>query len=93
MEVRLQPELAAKVNQWSAETCLPISDLVEDAITGYFSEVEEIKGTLDSRYDDIVSGRVKGIPGEEAIRMLREKAAARNRSGAVEAVETSKARG
>ncbi len=51
MEVRLQPELAAKVKQWSAETGLPIGDLVEDAITGYFREVEELREMLDRRYD------------------------------------------
>jgi len=80
MEVRLQPELAAKVKQWSAETGLPIGDLVEDAITGYFGEVEEIKAMIDSRYDDIESGRVQMVDGEEACRILRERAAARQKS-------------
>jgi hypothetical protein len=86
MEVRLKPKLAAKVKRWSAETGLPIEYLVVDAITGYFSEVEEIRAKLDSRYDDFVSGRVKAIPGEEAIRLLREKIAARERSRATKAV-------
>jgi Ribbon-helix-helix domain len=80
MEVRLQPELAAKVKQWSAETGLPIGDLVEDAITGYFGEVEEIKAMIDSRYDDFESGRVQMVDGEEACRILRERAAARQKS-------------
>jgi hypothetical protein len=80
MEVRLQPELAAKVKQWSAETGLPIGDLVEDAITGYFSEVEELRATLDRRYDEMVSGKVKGVPGDEARRILEERIAARQRS-------------
>jgi predicted DNA-binding protein len=93
MELRLEPKLAAKVEQWSAETGRPADELVEDAITGYFREFEEIKATLNSRYDDIVSGRVKAIPGEEAIRMLRERAAAREISGSVEAAERPKARG
>jgi hypothetical protein len=77
MEVRLEPELAAKVEQWSAETGRPVNDLIEDAITGYFSEVEQIKATLDRRYDDIVSGKVKGVPGDEAVRLIRERAARR----------------
>jgi predicted DNA-binding protein len=77
MGVHLEPELAAKVEQWSAETGRPVNDLVEDAITGYFGEVEQIKATLDRRYDDIVSGKVKGVPGDEAVRLIRERAARR----------------
>jgi predicted DNA-binding protein len=80
MEVRLGPELAAKVAQWSAETGRPVNDLIEDAITAYFSEVEQINATLDSRYDDIESGRVQLVDGEEACRILRERAAARQKS-------------
>jgi predicted DNA-binding protein len=80
MEVRLEPELAAKVMQWSAETGQPVADLVEDAITGYFTEVEELRTTLDRRYDDLVSGNVKGVPGDEARRILEERIAARRRS-------------
>jgi hypothetical protein len=80
MEVRLEPELAAKVMQWSAETGQPVADLVEDAITGYFTEVEELRTTLDRRYDDLVSGIVKGVPGDEARRILEERIAARRRS-------------
>jgi hypothetical protein len=37
--------------------------------------------TLDSRHDDLKSGRVKPIEGEEAFRRLREKSEYR-RSGA-----------
>jgi predicted transcriptional regulator len=80
MEVRLAPELAAKVVQWSAETGQPVNDLIEGAITGYFSEVEQIKATLDSRFDDIESGRVQLVDGEEACRILRARAAARQKS-------------
>jgi predicted DNA-binding protein len=80
MDLRLEPELAAKVEQWSAQTGRPAADLVEAAIVGYFNEVEEIKCTLDSRFDELESGVVKGIPGEEALRILEERIAARQRS-------------
>lgn len=80
MELRLQPELAAKVEQWSAETGRPVNDLVEDAIAGYFNQVEEVRAKLDSRYDDIESGRVQLVDGEEACRILNERAAARQKS-------------
>jgi len=80
MEIHLQPELAEKVEQWSATTGRPVDELLEDAIKGYFSEVEQLKETLDGRYDDLASGRVKGLPGEEARRMIEERIAARQRS-------------
>jgi predicted transcriptional regulator len=93
MELRLEPELAAKVEQWSAETSRPASELVEDAIKGHFSEVEQVKETLDRRFDDIVSGRVKGIPGDVAIRMLRESAAKRRGARGGVAADDPTARG
>jgi hypothetical protein len=42
--------------------------------------VGPIRQTLDSRYDDLKTGRVKPIEGEEAFRTLREKSE-RRRSG------------
>ena len=78
--MRLEPVLAAKVEQWSAETGRPAGDLVEDAIAGYFSELEELRTTLDRRYDEIASGKVQLVDGAEACRLLRERAAARQKS-------------
>ena len=80
MELRLEPVLAAKVEQWSVETGRPTGDLVEDAIAGYFSELEELRATLDRRYDEIASGKVQLVDGAEACRLLRERAAARQKS-------------
>jgi predicted DNA-binding protein len=79
MELRLEPELAAKVEQWSAETGRPANELVEDAVKGYFSEVEQLKETLDRRFDDIVHGRVEGLDGPETVRLIKERAAARRK--------------
>jgi hypothetical protein len=42
--------------------------------------VASVRKTLDSRYDDLKSGRVKPIDGDEAFRKLREKSE-RRRSG------------
>jgi len=80
MEIRLQPELAAKVEQWSAETGRPADDLIEDAIAGYLSETGELRAMLDRRYDEIVSGKVQPLDGPEAVRLIRERAAARQKS-------------
>ncbi len=46
-------------------------------------EVDELAQTrdmLDSRYDDLKTGRVKPIPGEEVEAWFREKSAAALRS-------------
>jgi hypothetical protein len=80
MELTLEPVLAAKVEQWSAETGRPAGELVEDAIAGYFNEVGELRTMLDSRYDEIASGKVQLVDGAEACRLLKERAAARQRS-------------
>jgi len=46
----------------------------------YLDELAQVRGMLDSRYDDIKSGKVKAINGEEAFARLREKSENR-RSG------------
>jgi len=74
------PELQAKVEQWVAQTGRSADELVEDAIAGYFDELAQVRSTLDSRYDDIKSGKVKLIPGEDVEAYFREKSAAPLRS-------------
>jgi hypothetical protein len=71
------PELQAKVEQWVSETGRPVEELVEDAMAGYFDELAQVRKTLDGRYDDIKSGKVKLIPGEEAYGRLMERIEAR----------------
>jgi hypothetical protein len=51
--------------------------LIEDAMAGYFEELTQTREILNNRYDDLESGRVKPIPGDEVIVRLREKSAAR----------------
>ena len=73
MEVRLTPDLEAKLNQLSAETGRAKEELVQDAMVGYLTELSQLRSTLDRRYDDIKSGRIKPIDGEEAFARLRQK--------------------
>ena len=77
MEVHLTPDLEAKLDQLSAETGRPKDELVQDAVNGYMEELTQLRGLLDSRYDDVKSGRVKPIDGEEAFARLRHKSQAR----------------
>ena len=80
MEVRVTPEMAKKLNDLAATSGRAPEDIVEDALAGYLEEVASVRKTLDNRYDELKSDRVKPIDGEEAIRKLREKSE-RRRSG------------
>jgi hypothetical protein len=61
MEVHFAPGLQAKLDQLATETGRPL----EDVAAGYFDEPAQTRGMLNSRYDDLQSGRVKPYDGEE----------------------------
>jgi predicted transcriptional regulator len=77
MEVHFTPEIQARLDRLAAESELSKDELVQDAMPGYLDELERTRGMLDSRYDDLKSGRVKPIDGEEAFQRLMQKTAAR----------------
>jgi hypothetical protein len=79
MELHFAPELQAKIDQWVSETGRPAEELIEDALAGYFPEVAETREMLGSRYDDLKSGKVKPIPGDEVEAYFSEKSAARRK--------------
>jgi predicted DNA-binding protein len=76
MEVRLKPETESRLNELAAKTGRQPDELLEDAVSGYLEELSAVRNLLDSRYDDIKSGRVKPIDGEDALARLREKSEA-----------------
>ena len=80
MEVHVTPETAKKLTDLATASGRAPEEIVEDALAGYLEEISLARKTLDSRYDDLKSGRVKPIDGEEAFRTLREKSE-RRRSG------------
>ena len=80
MEVHVTPETAKKLNDLATASGRAPEEIVEDALAGYLDHVASVRETLDSRYDDLKSGRVKRIDGEEVFRRLREKSK-RQRSG------------
>jgi hypothetical protein len=73
MEVHFTPEWEAKLNEMASTTGRAGGDLLQDAMAGYFEELAQLRGMLDSRYDDIKGGNVKPIDGEEAFARLRRK--------------------
>jgi hypothetical protein len=80
MEVHFTPDLQAKIDQLVIETGRAPDKLLEDALAGYVAELAQTREMLDSRYDDLKSGTVKPIPGDEVEAYFREKSAAARRS-------------
>jgi len=73
MEVVLAPEVQAKLDEMVRETGRPEDQLIADAVTGLYDELAQTREMLSRRYEDLASGRVAGIDGEEAYRLLMEK--------------------
>lgn len=74
MEVHLNdPDLQAKLTEWVTETGRSADELVEDAMAGYFHELAQVREMIDRRYDEIKSGEVNLIPGDEARARLLER--------------------
>ena len=81
MDVHLtNPDLQAKLDRWVTETGRGPDELVEDAMAGYFDELARTREMLNSRYDDLKSGRVKPIAGDDVAAYFREKSAAARRT-------------
>ena len=77
MELHLRPETESRIHELAAQTGRAANELVEDAMAGYLQELAQTREMLDSRYDDLKSGRVKPRDGEEAFAELRQKSKAR----------------
>jgi predicted transcriptional regulator len=77
MEVHFTPEVQAKLDQMARDTGRRSDELVENVVTDFLEDFAFTRETLDRRYDDLESGRVKAIPGDEVFARLRAKSAAR----------------
>jgi predicted DNA-binding protein len=73
MEVNFRPETESRLQELAQQTGRPAADLIEDAMAGYLKEIGEVRVMLDSRYDDLKSGRVDTVDGEAAFADLRRK--------------------
>ena len=73
MEVHFTPDLQAKLDKLATETGRPTGELVEDVVAGYFDELAQTREMLNRRYDDLKSGRVKPLDGEEFFENLRRR--------------------
>jgi predicted transcriptional regulator len=73
MVVRLKPETESRLQELAATSGRTPDELVEDAMAGYLVELTQVRKMLDGRYDEMKSGRVEPIDGEEAFNRLRRK--------------------
>jgi predicted transcriptional regulator len=78
MEVHLKPDTESRLQELAEKTGRDPAELIEDAMAGYLQEVTSVRQMLDSRYDDIKSGRVAPLDGEDALVRLRQRS--KNRS-------------
>jgi predicted transcriptional regulator len=81
MEVHFTPDVEKKLNDLAAQSGRRTDELLQDALAAYFAELMQTRDMLDGRYDELKSGNVKPIDGEEAFARLKAKTEAqRNRS-------------
>lgn len=73
MEVQFTPDVQAKLDKLAIDTGRAPGELVEGVIAGYFDELAQAREMLSSRYDDLKSGKVKPIDGEEFFESLRRR--------------------
>jgi predicted DNA-binding protein len=73
MEVHFKPGTESRLHELASQSGRPTDDLVEDAMAAYLVEVAEVRTLLDSRYDDIKSGREKPVDGEAFFESLRQR--------------------
>ena len=72
-KVQITPETESRLKDLALKGGRPTDDLVEDALAGYLEEAVQVCGLLDSRYDDIKSGRVEPLDGEAFFDGLRRR--------------------
>jgi predicted DNA-binding protein len=73
MAIHITPEHEARINELARQTGRENADVLGEVIDSYFEELARINATLDRRYDEITSGQVEPIGGEEVFERLRRK--------------------
>jgi hypothetical protein len=79
MEVRIAPDVEKRRHDLAAQSGRATDDLVQDALAAYLDELAQTRDMLDSRYDDLKSGRAKPIDGEEAFARLKARTEAQRK--------------
>ena len=79
MKINFTPDVEKKLNDLAARSGRGPDQLLQDALAGYLDELTQTQDTLNRRYDNLKSGRVKAIDGEEAFARLKAKTEAQRR--------------
>lgn len=77
MEVNFSADVKAKLDQLVQDSGRNTDELLADAVLDLYDELADVRTTLDRRYDDLESGRVKPVDGKEVFTRLRARVAAR----------------
>ena len=80
MEGHFKPETESRLNELASRSGRRTDELLEDALASYLEEATAMREMLDSRYDDVKSGRVKPIDGEAFFERLRQREDGERRS-------------
>jgi predicted transcriptional regulator len=70
MELHLKPETWSRLQELAAQTGRSPDELVEDAMAGYLQEMAAAREALDRRFDEIESGKVQAVDGEDFFQEL-----------------------
>ena len=73
MEVHFTPDVEKKLHDLAAQSGRGTDELLQDALAAYFDELVQTRDMLDSRYDELKTGKVKPIDGEDAFARLKAK--------------------
>jgi len=82
MKVHFAPDVEKKLTDLAAQSGRGTDELLQDALAGYLDELVQTRDMLNSCCDELKSGAVKPIDGEEAFARLKAKTESqRNRRG------------
>jgi hypothetical protein len=73
MEVQFSPDVESRLQELATALGRPAGEFVEDAMATYFEDLAEVRSVLASRYNEVVSGAILPIDGEEFFDCLRDR--------------------
>ncbi len=77
MEVHFPPEVQARIEQMAQDTGRRSDELIENVVTDFLEDFVFTREALNRRYDDLESGRITAIPGQDVFARIRAKSVAR----------------
>jgi len=79
MEIHLKSDLESRLKEHAEEGGYTADELVSGLVEGYLEEVAELRTMLERRWHAYKSGESKSIDGEDAFKLLRQRALERIR--------------